>query len=458
MNLLDALRSRNEWWGTGKVPEALLKETRRAEFENLVGLLQDERIVSIIGPRRCGKTTLMYQLIDRLLRDTDSKNILFYSMDDPSLAPYRQDLPENIFKTYYAEVLGKGIRDEKVFCFIDEVHFYKDWELWLKRYQDMSYPVKFIISSSSSAHLSNSSRESLVGRILEVLVLPLSFPGYLNLLGEKDALKHYEELTLQSADPSRRFHLEKYAEKMSILYSRYLLRGGFPETLKVEDIRLWQERLISDVLRKAIYRDIVELHEIRTPSKLEDLFVHLAYNTSQAFSYNSLSNNLGIGVEAAINYTSYLKEAHLIGELKLHTTSSEKRLRANRRYFLTDTGLLNAVTGTRELTGTNMGLLVESSIQQGLNVYAKKNNAEIYYWREKQEVDVILKKGKTLMPIEVKYTDNIKSADLKRITKYMQENGIKTGYVATKNLLEERTIPGGQIILMPAWMMQMALR
>jgi uncharacterized protein len=101
-----------------------------------------------------------------------------------------------------------------------------------------------------------------------------------------------------------------------------------------ENILIWQEKLVSDVLRKVLYRDLAELYNVRIPSKLEELLVNIAANTSETFSYSSLSRNIGISIEAVINYISYLEAAYLVGELRLYSKTQEKSLRSNRKYFL----------------------------------------------------------------------------------------------------------------------------
>ncbi|MCX9085713.1 MAG: AAA family ATPase [Candidatus Methanoperedens sp.] len=153
MPLLDILRAQNEWWSTGKVPSVLLKDIKRIEFEKAIGQIDDERILGMIGPRRTGKTTILYQLINKILENTNPERILFFSADDPALLPFKDNLFENIIKTFFEDVLLESKRGEKVYIFIDELHFLADWELWLKKYYDLKYNIKFIISSSSAIHI-----------------------------------------------------------------------------------------------------------------------------------------------------------------------------------------------------------------------------------------------------------------------------------------------------------------
>jgi len=450
MEIIDVLKAQNEWWKAEKVPSILLEETKRDEFDKIIELIEDRRIISIIGPRRTGKTTLMYQLIAFLLKDLEPVKILFFSMDDPALRQ-SESLFEDILKTYFEDILKRTRRKEKIYIFIDEIHFLDDWERWLKKYYDMAYPIKFIISSSSSAHLSKKSRESLVGRIFEILLLPLNFRDYLSILGKRDILKHYGN-RFDKIKPEERFELLKYEEDCKLLFNRYLLYGGLPESIKEESMLIWQSKLISDVLRKVLYRDVVELYNVRIPSKLEDLFVHLSVNSSNTFSYSSISRNLGMSIEAVINYIGYLKEAYLIGELRLFSKSVEKTLRSNRKYFIMDSGLQNSITKTTDLTEINAGLLIESVVQKHLWIFAWKKNFNIYYWKDKGEVDIVLDMRKRLLPVEVKYRTKIGKKELKGILKFMEKFKVKEGIVVTKDLLKKETFKDKEILFVPAWL------
>jgi len=442
---------------SGKVPPALLKDVKRKEFDKAFELRDEERILGIIGPRRTGKTTILYQLIDTLLEDIDPKRVLFFSADDPALLPYKENLFEDIMKFYYEEILVESRRGEKVYVFIDEIHFLNSWELWLKKYFDMKYNIKFIISSSSAMHISKKSQESLVGRIFEVLLLPLSFGDYATLSGNSEISAFYRNINLGNIATTSNLELLKHEDEAKILLNKYILYGGFPEAINNENILLWHEKLISDVLRKVLYRDIAQLYNVRIPSKLEELFVNIAANTSTTFSHSSLSRNLGISIEAVANYISYLEASYLIGELKLYSKTAEKSQRANRKYFVMDCGLKNAVMHHTSVAGENIGHLVESIIQKHAYVYANARGMSVSYYREKGEVDIVLHSIDTVIPIEVKYQSSISKSDYKNLISFMDKFKIDKGVLITRDLLDTHKINGKEIQMIPTWLFLMML-
>ena len=225
------LQEVNEWWRTGSVPRVFLQPDCRNEFAELVNLLSKERITAIIGPRRVGKTTLMYQLADHLIQSgVQKENILFVAMDDP-LTMTMVDPLKVIMDEYLEKIIRKPVRDvERLYIFIDEIHFLSDWNLWLKKYYDLKYNIKFIISSSSATHLLKFSKESLVGRITEIKIMPLNFTEFIKLSGRSDLLEPYADKDLFHIDMNDLFFdLTKFQDELVLYFNEYLLAGGYPE-------------------------------------------------------------------------------------------------------------------------------------------------------------------------------------------------------------------------------------
>src|SRR3989344_1011416 len=149
----------NPWW-EDKDPVKELKGMDRPEYTQLLGSIEIKEITIITGIRRSGKSTLMYQMIDNLLkRKIDPKQILFVNLEDKKLT---EDNLEDIYESY-REILNQ---DKKAYIFLDEIHKRKGWESWIRKKYDLKTNDKFIISGSCSYLLRKEYSTLLTGRNL----------------------------------------------------------------------------------------------------------------------------------------------------------------------------------------------------------------------------------------------------------------------------------------------------
>jgi len=203
-------------------PKVFLPDFQRPVLKKIKKYLEKlDRIIIIKGPRRTGKTTLLYQIVDFLLKSKrEPFDILFLSFDDPSL---RIDL-EKIFETYQ-EIREKTIDKGEIYCLLDEVHFLDNWQFVVKKYFDKKYPIKFLVSSSS-ASLFKKGTESLAGRTVEEVILPFSFKEVVlyNLRQDENFLEFFKKR-----------QLSPYENEIKILFKNYLIKGGFPHLLSVKE-------------------------------------------------------------------------------------------------------------------------------------------------------------------------------------------------------------------------------
>jgi len=171
----------NRWWEEGKVEEMYLKPFKRDLFYSLVKFLNTRQIILLYGIRRVGKTTILYQLIDYLLKNgVNKKNILYFSFDEANVSL------DEVLKNYSELVLGKDIlKEKKIYLFLDEIQKLNNFQNQLKVYYDLYPNIKFIVSGSASLSIYKGVKESLAGRVYEFVLPLLSFSEYLTFLGEK---------------------------------------------------------------------------------------------------------------------------------------------------------------------------------------------------------------------------------------------------------------------------------
>ena len=248
------------------------------------------------------------------------------------------------------------------------------------------------------------SGESLVGRISEIKILPLNFKEFIKFKGRIELLKPYSGKDIFTIDVNRdKFELTKFQNELVLYFNEYLLSGGYPGYHPAKDIRLWQDILIADVVEKTIYRDIAVLYHIKHPQYLEKILTYIARNNCQTASYNRIAQALYISIDTVINMIDYLESTHLIGSLPIFSKNVKKQIRSNRKFFVIDSGLNNALLKNRSLIDENSGLLVESVVNSNL-LTAKEfrrfldiRNISYFTDKQKHEVDIVLDvDGKTV--------------------------------------------------------------
>ncbi len=175
-NLQDTLAVYNPWW-SGDTFNLAIPKFRREVFKRAIKHIEatHELALLINGPRRVGKTTLLNQIIRYLIEEkkVTASRILFFSLDDPvvqQLPSRDQGILFEMILEHWSSVIGTPLRSSEhiLYCFLDEVQRLPRWELYLKRYIDLHYPIRFVISGSASHTIFRKSLESLLGRISDI--------------------------------------------------------------------------------------------------------------------------------------------------------------------------------------------------------------------------------------------------------------------------------------------------
>lgn len=436
--LMDILLFYNPWW-IEKMPVSLLKPYHRQAFIKCQKYLELERVLVIKGPRRVGKTTLVYQLVNALLNQKPGQNILYLSFDDPRL----RDLDFGYLLNFYeTKILKKPVERANIYFFLDEVQYLVNWPFLIKRYFDRHYSIKFIVSGSS-ATLMKKGTESLAGRTIEEVLLPFSFREFFEYTtGERVSLGDFS--SLQELDLIK---VKRYETKARLLFERYLQQGGFPNLFEIKDKNLWPRLMREDVVEKVIYRDLVNLYDIKKPEVLERLFFYTASINGQILNIQNISQSLGLSREYVNRYLLYLKNAYLLFTVRKFALSLEKTLRSAEKVYLFDPGLINALLNKREMERRYLGYLIEGLV--GRYFFGR----EYYYWRDYFEVDFVIKDKKTILPIEVKYQSQINRKDLKGLLSFVDKFKAKKAIVISENTYREEKVRNCRIIFIPAWLL-----
>jgi len=439
--------------------DSLLPSFQRPVFKDLLEDLESiSQIISVTGPRRVGKSTLLQQIIKYLLneRKIAPSKIVYYSMDDPSRFRRSED-GGDIIDALMTESCRRGVVGDPVYLFLDEIQTLSRWEQYLKKYYDLRYPVKVVISGSASSPIFKKSRESLLGRVKDYHVLPFSFAEYLlyHLETEKDLelagearkimevgqrlkgmiAKKPEHLDMSSVDiPTP---TEALWGKARSAFDRYLLEGGFPEVWKLPSSEKKIEYLFDNQVKKVIYEDLVLAAEFRKPEQLKTFYISLLEQPGREVNLSKLSAEANINSQQLDKYLPLLEMTDLIAHIGKFRSSPLKVRRGNIKCYLVDLALRNAVLRIADellQDDSALGLYAENLVFNALKQW--KGLLAIDFYREGgKEVDFIAHiQPRQYMAVEVKYRRHFSESVLDGINRFSANHACRFSLLITREL------------------------
>ena len=247
------LRLDNPWWQAGQGIDPDYREfPRRAYlsgFSKLVKEMEVNRAVVLLGPRRVGKTIMVYHAIQWLMDEVgvSGRDILYLSLETPIYSGLAIETLVRRFQRLFDRPAGTPL-----YVFFDEIQYLKGWEVHLKSLVDTFRGIQFVATGSAAAALKAKSVESGAGRFTEFQLPPLTFAEYLRFIGREDDL-----IVERGApgDPGR--FVTRDIMGLNEEFVRYLNFGGFPEAVFSEHIQANPRRYIkSDIIDKVLLRDL----------------------------------------------------------------------------------------------------------------------------------------------------------------------------------------------------------
>ncbi len=383
----ETLENWNPWWASKEVPR-VLAGMKRSIDPLIFRSVKEKEIIILTGVRRCGKTTIMYQMIDFLLKDVLPAQILYLNLDD-------EMLKKESLEAIYSEYRQYKNPDKKAFVFLDEIQNISGWERFLKKRYDLQDSVKFVISGSSAGLLRQEYSTLLTGRNLTFKIFPLSFKEYLYFL----------KIDYSSINTLVR-------NKILHALREFFETGGFPEVFfKEKEIkRLLLKEYFDDIL----YKDIVSRYNV-TAKKISDLAVYLLTNISSQFTIRKIRNFTGLSIDSIKDYISYLEEAFLVETINYFSYSIKESIQRPKKSYALDCGIRN-IAGFK--FSKDEGKLAENLAF----IELRRREKEAYYWKNKGEVDFVIKnKDNTLTAINVSYADEIDERESKSLLEFKKE-------------------------------------
>ena len=428
------IKSVNAHWQFNKVHERFTKLKKRGFFNLFFPVVTNfelKRAVILMGPRRVGKTVLLFQSIQKILRDKilAPKDMVYFSIDEPLFF----SLSLEDFLNKYKKITGEKSLKNKI-IFFDEIQYLKNWEVQLKILVDTYPKTKFIVSGSAAGALKHSSHESGAGRFTDFMLPPLTFYEYLNLLDLADSL-------IISHSKIKESFIAKNIKALNKEFINYLNYGAFPETLRSESIRSNPDKFIKqDIIEKTLLRDLPSIYGINDIQELNKLFNYLAYHTGNEMSYEVLSQSSGVAKNTLKKYIEYLEAAFLIKKLTRINDKGKTFIRANTfKVYLTNPSIYSAIYGVVEASDSvTLGQLVETAIfSQWIHnpsIFTYLHYAKVS--QNKGEVDFVHlnKEFKVDSCLEVKWSDQfyLKVKSLNALLSFCKKNHPNQILITTK--------------------------
>lgn len=413
-------------WTDYEIPEIYPRDFDKS-------LLEGNEILSIIGARRSGKTYLCYQIVQELRRTIPSDNILYINFEDERLLPISGDeltLLWEVYQEMFTVDYGK-----RIYLFIDEIQNAKNWPKWVRRFNEQNRNAKIIITGSSSKLLSREIATELRGRTLSFTVYPLSFVEYLRAKG----INFETHNILYSKD---RIPLKKQ-------FNSYLKSGGFPATLQTSV----PKKLLKEYYRVMFYRDLIERYRIKNIRLFEDYLTLLIDQTSSYFSISSIAKRLNefghsFSKNTLSNFSLYVQEIFLTFEIKKYSYKIREQLRAPKKIYVIDNGLVDAV---RFSFSEDYGKMLENLAYLGL----RRKNEEIYYHKESKECDfIVCDRHKVIKVVQVTKSladSKTKKREIEGLLEALARYKLKSGLVLTENETDTIKIENRTIKILPLW-------
>lgn len=376
-------------------------------------------ILSIVGVRRCGKSTLIKQIINYLIaeRNVKPKNIFFLNLEHPGFSRYKGDAAylERIYEDYRKLASPEGM----VYCFLDEVHFFNEWQVFVKAHYEKK-KTKFIVTGSNSRLLSSEFITLLSGRTTPVEVYPFSFSEFMRARG---------------ADYPDSVSFAKHRHTIRNLMDDYLHFGGFPEIAFMRRPETIKE-VHAMYARSMIYQDIAARFGVKKPIDLENLFYYLAANVSSLYTFNSIAKLTDLSDKTIKEYLSYFSDAYLLFTVDAFSYSVKQQMKSPKKIYAIDSGLAGSVSFR---FSDDTGRHLENAVFLEL----KRSGKDLYYYKTKSghEVDFICREGRKVTDViqvakELR-DEKTKSRELKALFKAMDETGVAKGTIVTYEDEEE---------------------
>lgn len=345
---------------------------RERYLERIRPFYDSEMVKVLTGIRRCGKSTIMRQIIDELKRkNIDTEHIIYINFED-----YKYRKISNPDALY--EYVEEKIKDaQKYYLLIDEIQNVNEFELVVNSFR-ATHDISIFITGSNSKLLSGELATHLSGRTISFRIMPFNFAEFCEFKMQEGATKSREEL------------LEEFMKW-----------GGFPLVCKETD-ETSKEIVLSNIFDSVVLKDIMMRNRIVSPTALDKVLEYVVANSSTTISGNSIAaalsdENQSVSAPTVYDYLKYISEACICDKVLRYDIRGKKFLAYEEKTYVCDLGFFQL---KKNRVKDEYNYIVETIcynelISRGYNVYIGKTY--------KGEVDFIAEKGKEKFYVQAAY-------------------------------------------------------
>lgn len=370
------IESVNYW----ESPPKQLSYVRQHYVDLISSYLGNHLIKVLVGQRRCGKSTILKQIIQRLLNNnTPKENIFFLNFELHELQFIKaHTILIDAIETYFKKLKPIG----KIYIFLDEIQEIDSWEKAVNSFlANERYDIEFFLTGSNANLLSTELSTYVTGRYVEITIYPFSF---------------------------REFSDYQKTELSKTALIAYLDSSGLPELFLLKE-RSQKISYLSALKDSILMNDIAKRFNIKNPALLILLLDFLIDNMGKLFSINAISNKLKstgahINLVTLGNYIHYLELTFLIHSARRYDLKGKRILEGERKYYLNDLGFSNYLQNSFDSNVTRRleNFVYMTLLQMGFQVYVgNMNHLEIDFVAEKNQQKIYIQVTYLLMSDDV---------------------------------------------------------
>jgi predicted AAA+ superfamily ATPase len=382
--------------------------------------LEDYNYV-FVGLRRVGKTYMLYQQIQRLIKNgTPKEQILYINFEEERLSELTTADLSLIIDCY------REMYDYKPILFLDEIQLIDNWEKFARRLADSKHRV--YISGSNAKMLSGEIATTLGGRFLIKEIYPLSFSEFIDNKGitlDKNWIYGNERIEVVKA------------------FEEYFYYGGLPELQTMKEKRSW----LNSLYQKIFFGDLIARYEIRNSFAMKILVKKLAESVKQPISYSRISNIINtigvkVGKATIIEYVEHLTDTWLVFAVENIVAKMADR-ESNKKYYFADNGILNL-------------FLFDAATSLLENIVAiemkKRYGNELFFYNKNIEVDFVVPEQKIAIQVSYSIADvETKKREINALVQLSKRLEITKFLIITKDEEEIINENGIEIQVFPVW-------